>query len=375
MMDFVPYPFARLRELVRDITPKGEIFSLTVGEPQFDTPHFIQDELAKNAHLLRKYPPSAGESYLKNAQIDFVEKRFGVRLESAQLIPTFGTREVLFNFPLFYFGMFRQSPKKTMAFPNPFYQIYEGAAIASGAKMIYMPLDSANNFTPQLSNDTLKSVDLVILNTPNNPTGAALSKDELIKWVNLALEFDFVILSDECYSEIYAQSPPSGILEASVVAGNAAFRNVLCVNSISKRSSAPGLRSGFIAGDGKILESYALYRSYIGCAIPLPLQKAAALAWSEWESTQIFRNIYAENLRAAGEILGRDINPYTFYVWLKVGDDDKAWCKNLYENEGILTLPGSFLGRNGVGRGFVRLALVYENALIRDILERVGRWI
>lgn len=373
-MRFQPYPFERLNTLIEGIVPQKEVLKLTIGEPQFATPQFIQDELVANVGLLQKYPPSMGESYLKNAQIDFVKRRFGVSLESSQLIPTFGTREVLFNFPCFFFGGFRTTSHKNMAFPNPFYQIYEGAAIASGANIIYMPLDLDNAFKPTLSPKNLKEVDLVILNSPNNPTGAVLDKDELAKWVELALKYDFVILSDECYSEIYDEIPPKSILEASIAVGNSDFRNILCVNSLSKRSSAPGLRSGFIAGDSKILESYAYYRTYIGCAIPLPLQKAATIAWSDDTAPQYFRNIYASNLALAREILARPISPYTFYAWIQV-DDDIKWCKNLYAKEGILVLPGRFLGRDDVGKGFVRMALVYESAIMRQILGRIKNWL
>lgn len=374
-MNFLPYPFERLNELVKDINPKKDIFKLTIGEPQFETPKNIQDELSNNANLLKKYPSSAGEKYLKDSQIAFFSRRFGIDLKSDEIIPTFGTREVLFNFPCFVFGFLLENKKnKTMAFPNPFYQIYEGSAIASGANVIHMNLESFNNFKPYLDEDSLKKVDLVILNSPNNPTGAILTKEELESWVKLALKYNFILINDECYSEIYESSAPSSILEASKSVNNPSFKNILCLNSISKRSSAPGLRSGFIAGDRNILKKYMLYRTYIGCASPLPLQKAATLAWSDEEYPKIFRDKYATNLRIAREVLNVDINPYTFYVWLKI-DDDLAFTKNLYKEEGILVLPGRYLGRNDMGKGYVRIALVYDEHITKEVLERLKLWI
>lgn len=372
MIDFAPYPFTRLNELIKDIKPKKDTIKLTIGEPQFDTPKNIQDELVNNVNLLNKYPSSSGESYLIDSQIGFMKRRFNVSLTKEQIIPTFGTRECLFNFPSFVFGTLKDKENKTMAFPNPFYQIYEGSAIVSGANIIYMNIDSA--YKPYLDEKDLKKVDLVILNSPNNPTGKTLGKSDLESWVKLALQYDFILLNDECYSEVYEDSKPHSILEACISVDNIAFKNVLCVNSISKRSSAPGLRSGFIAGDLEILRPYRLYRTYIGAACPIPLQKAAAIAWIDDESPEIFRKKYAKNLAHAREILGVDVSPYTFYAWLKV-DDDLEFTKKLYENEGILVLPGRFLGRNGVGSGYVRLALVYEENIIIDALKRLKKWI
>lgn len=359
-VDFQPYPFERLRELIAPIVPKKDVLSLTIGEPQFETPDFIQKELKDYAQELRFYPKSSGEEYLKKAQIDFVKNRFDITLDPLEIIPTFGTREVLFNFPQFL--LFEKS-NPVIAHPNPFYQIYEGASIASRAKTIYMDLKKSNHFKPILSDEEKKQVDLVILNSPNNPTGATLSLDELKQWVQWALEYDFVLLNDECYSEIYQSSPPAGILEASYAIGNKSFKNILALNSISKRSSAPGLRSGFISGDKNILKEYQKYRTYIGCAIPNPLQRAAAKAWQDSAICEKIRQKYAKNLQIAQEIFSDiHIEPYTFYMWLEVGNDID-FTQKLYEKEGILVLPGSFLGRNNLGKEYVRIALVYEEEI------------
>lgn len=357
---FQSYPFEKLKTLIADITPpqNTEIFTLTIGEPQFPTPQNIVESWQNSAPLLNKYPKSSGEDKLKNAQLHFIKNRYGLQLTHQQIIPTFGTREVLFNFPQFYlFG--KRNP--TIAYPNPFYQIYEGAAIASKANIILMNLSNENHFTPSLTPTQLEKVDLVILNSPNNPTGRALDLESLTQWVYMALEYDFVLMNDECYSEIYERTPPPSILEASIKANNPNFKNILMLNSISKRSSAPGLRSGFIAGDESILKAYSLYRTYLGCALPLPLQYAATTAWNDMQTPESIRHIYAKNLALAREILNlQDIAPYTFYVWLQV-DDDEAFCKFAYEKMGVLTLPGSYLGREGQGKGYVRIALVHDN--------------
>jgi len=211
----------------------------------------------------------------------------------------------------------------------------------------------------------------VILNTPNNPTASVMPFDKMVEWVRLALKHDFVLLNDECYIDLWLQRPLPSILEASVAAGNPEFRKVLAVNSASKRSSAPGLRSGFIAGDPQILAEYLRYRTYVGCASPLPLQKAAAAAWGDQEHVEGFREKYRRNFALAEEILGVKAPEATFYIWLKVGDE-LAFTRKLYRRYNLKVLPGSFLGRRGIGEGFVRLALVYEEEPMREALERLA---
>ncbi len=374
-MNFEKYPFEKLNELLADITPNKEyeLSVLTIGEPKFETPQFIQDELKNSTLLLQKYPASAGLPELKEAMISFVNKRFNVKLEKNQIIPTFGTREVLFNFP--QFALFdKQNP--VMAYTNPFYQIYEGAARASRAKTIYINLCKENNFKASLNEEELKKCDLVILNYPNNPTSAEMTKAELGEWVKKALEYDFILINDECYSEIYfdENDKPASLLEVSIEVGNSDFKNILVINSISKRSSAPGLRSGFIAGDAKILEDYMQYRTYIGCASPVPLQKAAVVAWSDEAHVEIFRENYRKNFRLAHEILGITPPKATFYIWLEV-EDELEFTKKLYEQENIKVLPGSFLGREGLGKGYVRIALVENEVKTKEVLTRLKGFI
>jgi aspartate/methionine/tyrosine aminotransferase len=374
-MNFETYPFEKLNALLENSTPNSayEASALTIGEPQFPTPEFIQESLSSSVSLLNKYPKTAGENSLKEAMIAFNAKRFGVQLKANQLIPTFGTREVLFNFPQFYLF---DKKEPTMAFTNPFYQIYEGAAIASRTRVIHINLTQQNHFQASLSDEELKQCDLVILNYPNNPTSAIMELEAMQEWVKKALEFDFVLLNDECYSEIYfdEKKKPHSLLEASKNVGNTSFKNILVLNSISKRSSAPGLRSGFIAGDETILKAYLNYRTYVGCASPLPLQEAAAQAWSDEAHVQIFRSYYAQNFKLAQEILGIKVPDATFYIWLEV-NDELEFTKKLYEQKNIKVLPGSFLGRNNQGKGYVRIALVENASKTKEVLTRLKEFI
>ena len=374
-MNFEKYPFERLNDLLKGIKPneKYDLSALTIGEPKFETPQFIQQTLKETTSSLKKYPASAGLPELKQAMLNFVDYRFDIKLELNQIIPTFGTREVLFNFP--QFALFdKKNP--VMAFTNPFYQIYEGAAIASKASVIHINLTKENDFKASLSKEELQRCDLVILNYPNNPTSAKMTKQELSKWVQKALEYDFILINDECYSEIYfdENDKPASLLEASIEAGNSDFKNILVMNSISKRSSAPGLRSGFIAGDATILKEYMKYRTYVGCALPVPLQLTAAVAWNNKEHVNEFRKVYKNNFKLAKEILGVNPPQATFYIWLEVGDE-LEFTKELYRQKNIKVLPGSFLGRDGIGKGYVRIALVENETKTKEVLTRLKEFI
>ena len=373
-MNFEPYPFEKLNQLLQNITPSQHYSPvvLTIGEPQFQTPQFIQEELCSSAPLLQKYPKTTGEAVLREAQRNFVKKRFDVTLDDTQIIPTFGTREVLFNFPQFLL-FDKETP--VMAYTNPFYQIYEGAAIATRSKTLHLNLDKSNNFKPTIDEEQLATCDLVIINFPNNPTSATLSLEELGEWVELALKHDFVLLNDECYSEIYTNTPPPSLLEASLAVGNTDFKNILVINSISKRSSAPGLRSGFIAGDAKILKEYMKYRTYVGCASPLPLQSAAAKAWNDELHVEVSREVYKNNFAIAKEILGTAIPEATFYIWLEV-KDALTFTQKLYKEYNVKVLPGEFLARDDArgqnpGKDYIRIALVEDETNTKDALTRI----
>jgi len=373
-LHFEPYPFEKLTSLLEGITPNREYspIALTIGEPQFETPAFIQKSLAKHSEELRRYPKTAGETYLNDSMRGFVESRFGVKLKPNELVSSFGTREVLFNFPQYYLF---DKKEAVMAYTNPFYQIYEGSAIASRARVIHLNLTEQNGFKPIIDEGELSECDLVILNFPNNPTASVLSLEELGDWVKLALKHDFCLINDECYSEIYTAEKVPSLLEASLYVGNTSFKNVLVINSISKRSSAPGLRSGFIAGDAEILKGYAQYRTYVGCASPLPLQAAAAMAWADEYHVAKARAVYAENFKAAQEILGIKTSDATFYVWLKV-DNALEFTQRLYRDYNVKVLPGEFLARENAsgenpGIGYIRIALVEETTRTIQALNRL----
>ncbi len=368
-MQFQTYPFEKLNNLLSTITPNPDLYSLTltIGEPQFETPAFIQKELCNSSHYLNKYPKSAGEPFLKDAQIDFVKRRFGIELSSEEIIPTFGTREVLFNFPQF---LLSNRVEPTMAFTNPFYQIYEGAAIASRAKIVHLNLEKENNFLAPIDKEVLKGCDLVIINYPNNPTSASADLNYLKEWVKASLEYDFVLINDECYSEIYQEKGDPSLLEAAKAVGNSAFKNILVVNSISKRSSAPSLRSGFIAGDRDILKEYMLYRTYVGAASPLPLQYASAKAWMDEEHVEENRKRYRANFDIAKEILGITPPNSTFYIWLEV-EDDLEFTKRLYKEKNLKVLPGSFLSRGEFKSKHIRIALVENEKKSKVALQRI----
>ena len=368
-MNFETYPFEKLNTLLQDISPNSDYrpLSLTIGEPQFDTPQFILDALHESSRLLNKYPKTAGESELREGMLTYLQNRFDLVLENREIIPTFGTREVLFNFPQF---LLHDVEDPVMVFPNPFYQIYEGAAKACRAEVAYLNLNEKNSFQPVVDEEALAKADLVILNSPNNPTSSVMGMEDLKKWVKLALKHDFVLLNDECYADLYLDEPLPSLLNASKEVGNESFKNILVINSISKRSSAPGLRSGFIAGDAEILGDYMVYRTYVGCASPLPLQHAAAVAWAEQSHVDGFREKYKKNFEVAKEVLGVEAPEATFYIWLKV-EDEIAFTTTLYKEYNLKVIPGSFLGREGEGEGYVRLALVYEAEKTREALERI----
>ena len=368
-MNFETYPFEKLNQLLENVTPSSDYtsLSLTIGEPQFATPQFILDALNDNASLLNKYPKTAGEAVLREGMLTYLEKRFDLSLDNTQIIPTFGTREVLFNFPQF---LLHDVKDPVMVFPNPFYQIYEGAAKACRAEVIYLNLNASNDFQPLIDEVALVKADFVILNSPNNPTSSVMKMDDLKIWVKLALKHDFVLMNDECYADLYLGEPLPSLLNASIEVGNESFKNVLVINSVSKRSSAPGLRSGFIAGDAEILKEYMVYRTYVGCASPLPLQYAAAVAWADQEHVAGFRAKYIKNFEIAKDVLGLNAPEATFYIWLKV-DDEINFTTKLYKEYNLKVIPGSFLGREGEGQGYVRLALVYEAELTREALERI----
>jgi aspartate/methionine/tyrosine aminotransferase len=371
---FESYPFEKLRALFSSYTLNTELshIALTIGEPQFETPSFIQEELKNTAKYLNKYPKSAGEDVLKESIARFVLTNFEIMLKNEQFIPTLGTREVLFNFPQF---LLYGEINPVMAYPNPFYQIYEGAALASSAKSLLINLRAENGFKPDIEEFRRlaigKNIKLVILNSPNNPTASCMNIDEMSEWIKLALEMDFVLLNDECYNQIYFDKKPLSLLEVSTSIGNRNFKNIIVVNSISKRSSAPGLRSGFIAGDAEILSKYASYRTYVGATNGLPMQFAAAKAWSDEAHVVEARIQYRKNFEIAKKILGIDIPEATFYIWLNV-KNGVEFAKRAYSEVSVSVLPGEYLAR-GFASEYVRIALVENDAKCEEGIARLAK--
>jgi aspartate/methionine/tyrosine aminotransferase len=315
---------------------------------------------------------SAGEDVLKESIARFVLTNFEIMLKNEQFIPTLGTREVLFNFPQF---LLYGEINPVMAYPNPFYQIYEGAALASSAKSLLINLRAENGFKPDIEEFRRlaigKNIKLVILNSPNNPTASCMNIDEMSEWIKLALEMDFVLLNDECYNQIYFDKKPLSLLEVSTSIGNRNFKNIIVVNSISKRSSAPGLRSGFIAGDAEILSKYASYRTYVGATNGLPMQFAAAKAWSDEAHVVEARIQYRKNFEIAKKILGIDIPEATFYIWLNV-KNGVEFAKRAYSEVSVSVLPGEYLAR-GFASEYVRIALVENDAKCEEGIARLAK--
>ena len=362
------------------------VFDFSLGNPNVPAPEEVKTALADIiAHTdpiaLHGYTSATGAYEVRKVISDYINSRFNAGLDPDCIYMTCGAAASL----TITLNALVNTGDEVIVFA-PYFPEYKVFSSHAGARLIAVEsLDGTFQIDfGKLEAALSPKTKAVIINSPNNPTGATLSLEELKQWVEYALEYDFLLLNDECYSEIYSISKPTSILHACLEIGNERFKNVLALNSISKRSSAPGLRSGFIAGDSNILKPYLQYRTYVGCASPLPLQYAAAFAWSEDSHTESSRAQYAKNLQLAKEILGAKIPNLrvpneTFYVWLPV-QNDLEWTKNLLMKENILVLPGSFLSRKNnkgenPGENFVRLALVYEESILKDALLRLQKWL
>jgi N-succinyldiaminopimelate aminotransferase len=380
-----PYPFERLRALTVDITPNPRFrpISLGIGEPRHPTPEFIRQALLENLGGLAHYPATAGEPVLRNAIAAWVERRYGVALDAAaQVLPVNGSREALFALAQTVVDPTR--PHATVACPNPFYQIYEGAALLAGAKTVYINSDPARRFA--LGWDTVpatvwEATQLLYVCSPGNPTGAVMPLDEWKRLFELSDRYGFVIASDECYSEIYFRDePPLGSLDAAAQLGRHDFRNLVAFTSLSKRSNVPGLRSGFVAGDATILKSFLLYRTYHGSAMNPAVQRASAVAWADEAhvvaNRQQYRDKFARVTPLLAGVLDVALPDAGFYLWAKVpGGDDIGYARGLLAQYNVTVLPGSLLAReaHGVnpGTGRIRLALVAESAECLEAAQRI----
>lgn len=371
-----PYPFEKLAQLKQGIEPPHDKtpISLSIGEPTHPTPHFIQEALLTHVHGLGVYPTTKGLLELRMAIAEWLSGRFLIPSAAlnpdTQILPVSGTREALFSFAQCVVDT-SAAIKPIVVMPNPFYQIYEGAALLAGAEPYFLNTTEETRYLPDFDavpEAVWQRCQLVYICSPGNPSGAVMGRDDHEKLLNLAEKYDFIIASDECYSELYDDEakPPVGLLQTAYEMGNSTFKRCVVFHSLSKRSNAPGLRSGFVAGDADILQAYFQYRTYQGCAMPLPTQHAGIKAWQDEHHVIENRHLYREKFTAFITILSEvctvERPPASFYVWLKTPIDDQAFAQKLFAHENLTVLPGSFLSRefNGInpGRGYVRIALV-----------------
>lgn len=371
-----PYPFERLRELTRGVTPNPEYraISLGIGEPKHATPSFIRESLTGALDGLASYPATAGEPALREACAGWMQRRYGIKLDAAtQVLPVNGSREALFALAQTVIDPTR--PGATVVCPNPFYQIYEGAALLAGAQTAFANSDPARNFAADWSaidEATWSRTQLVYVCSPGNPTGAVMPLAEWAKLFELSDRHGFVIASDECYSEIYFRDePPLGGLEAAARLGRHDFRRLIALTSLSKRSNVPGLRSGFVAGDANLLKSFLLYRTYHGSAMNPAVQRASAAAWNDEEHVVVNRELYREKFAKVtpmlADVMDVALPDASFYLWAKVPDrlwgaSDTNFARELLAQYNVAVLPGSYLARDahGInpGAGRIRMALV-----------------
>jgi len=370
-----PYPFEKLAALKAGITPPAELahIALSIGEPKHLPPSFVLQTLTDNITALSQYPATKGIPELRNAISSWASRRFqlpeGTLTAEHHVLPVSGTREALFSFVQAVID--RNKPDPLVVSPNPFYQIYEGAALLAGAEPWFLNCTAENGFLPDfdsVSADIWQRCQVVFICSPGNPTGAVASLEAFKKLIALADKYDFVIASDECYSELYfdEEKPSPGLLQACAELGRNDYARCVVFHSLSKRSNLPGLRSGFIAGDASILKSFLLYRTYHGCALPVPTQLASIAAWNDEQHVRENRDLYRKKFAAVLEILGDAMevsHPEAgFYLWPRLPVSGELFSQQLFASQNITVLPGSYLARdNGEGNPaehYVRMALV-----------------
>ncbi len=382
-----PYPFQKLRDLFAGITPNPALkpVNLSIGEPKHATPEFIKTALTANLSGLANYPTTLGSAELRQAIANWMTRRYGIPALDVehQIIPVNGSREALFAFAQAVVDTSRPNP--VVLSPNPFYQIYEGAALLAGAEPYYLNTLPDNNFKIDFASvpeSVWNRVQLLYVCSPGNPTGKVMNLDDWREVFALADQYGFVIASDECYSEIYfdESNAPLGALQAAHQLGRG-FERLVMFSSLSKRSNVPGMRSGFVAGDAKILEKFLLYRTYHGCAMNPAVQAASAAAWNDEAHVVENRRLYAEKFKAVTPLLQQvlqvELPDAAFYLWARVQGSDTDVARKLYEQANVTVLPGSFLAReaHGVnpGAGFVRIALVASLEECLEAAERVRK--
>jgi N-succinyldiaminopimelate aminotransferase len=366
-----PYPFQKLRELFAGVTPNPALrhVNLSIGEPKHATPQLVIDSLNANMAGLASYPTTQGSDALRRSISQWLAQRYSIPpLDIAkQVVPVNGSREALFAFAQAVIDSSKPNP--VVISPNPFYQIYEGAALLAGAEPYFINTTAANGFQPDWSSvpeDIWQRTQLVYVCSPGNPTGAVMPLAGWQQMFELADRYGFVIASDECYSEIWFDEPPLGALQAAQQLGRSDYRNLVVFSSLSKRSNVPGMRSGFVAGDAKILEKFLLYRTYHGCAMNPTVQAASAAAWNDEahveDNRQQYRAKFAAVTPLLKPVLDVDLPDAAFYLWAKAPICDTEFARELYRQQHVTVLPGSFLAReahgSNPGQNYVRIALV-----------------
>ncbi|MCD6252154.1 MAG: succinyldiaminopimelate transaminase [Psychrobacter sp.] len=395
-----PYPFAKMATLLVDSTPAhgySEI-KLGIGEPKHEPPAFVLDVLHENLDKISHYPTTNGLFELRQTIAHWLEKRFFLHHVDAntQVLPVMGTREAIFSVVQAVVdhkkintesnSLSGSDQPPTVVMPNPFYQIYEGAALLAQAAPYFVPCTPDDDFKGNyraVPKDVWMRTQLLFVCSPNNPTGSVMTMDDWEHLIRLSDQYGFIIASDECYSELYFDKAPIGLLQACAALGRNDFHNCLVFHSLSKRSNLPGLRSGFVAGDAKILQAYLQYRTYQGCAMPIPHQLASIAAWQDEKHVAHNRQLYQEKfalwMSELGELLELRMPDAGFYFWIKVPEqfngDDEVFVKALYEQANIHALAGRYLSRevNGhnPGQGYVRIALVASVEESREAISRI----
>jgi N-succinyldiaminopimelate aminotransferase len=381
------YPFERLAQLKSGVQPPKALdhIGMSIGEPQHAPPEFILDALHKNLHRVAGYPPTIGMIELRAAAARWLERRFALGANAVDpekmVLPVNGTREALFAFVQ---AAVDSSRAPLIAMPNPCYQIYEGAAFLAGAEPHFLNTTPETRYVADLESvpaSVWNRCQILFLCTPSNPTGAILSLAYLKRALELAEQYDFVIASDECYSELYLDEhiQPPGLLQACTVTGRDRFQRCIVFHSLSKRSSVPGLRSGFVAGDPEIISRFLLYRTYHGSAMPAPTQLASIAAWNEDTHANINRSLYQEKFAQVLPVLAPVMDVYrpdgAFYLWPNVREDDTLFTRDLYAQQNLTVVPGSYLAREtpagNPGYGRVRISLVPPVEKCVEAAERI----
>ena len=384
-----PYPFERLKQLFATVTPSANHapISLGIGEPRHATPQLVLDALASSTAALSSYPATAGIPALRQSCANWVQRRYGLTLNpDNQILPINGSREALFAFAQTVLDGSKVGA--TVVCPNPFYQIYEGAALLAGAQAFYAPSDPALNFNVdwgKVPEEVWKNTQLLFVCSPGNPTGSVMPLEDWKTLFELSDRYGFVIASDECYSEIYfREEPPLGGLEASYKLGRTDYKNLVAFTSLSKRSNVPGMRSGFVAGDVDLLKQFLLYRTYHGSAMSGMVQAASIAAWNDEAHVVANRDMYRQKFAAVTPLLAQALDvklpDAAFYLWAAVpGGDDQAFARDLLAQYNVTVLPGSFLARESQGfnpgAGRIRMALVAETQECMQAAKRIVEFV